>query len=174
MLQVIPGGCTRQESSHAGLRAFQSPPDIVLIHDAVRPFVSIRILQNNIEKAILNGAVDTCIPSTDTLIFAPDQQTIQAIPKRSDYLRGQTPQTFQYPLILKAHEHALRQKITNATDDCQLILTLGLPVNITRGSEKNFKITSELDLHLAKSLGSSQSSFVPSERPFAATKKILS
>ena len=149
LARVIPGGKNRQESSLLGLKAFQSPPKIVLIHDAVRPFVSEQILRDNIEQALIHGAVNTCIPSTDTLIFSPDRQTIETIPNRADYMRGQTPQTFLYNWILEAHERAVRQGIKKATDDCRLVLDLGKPVKIVLGNEKNFKITSEWDLKIA-------------------------
>jgi 2-C-methyl-D-erythritol 4-phosphate cytidylyltransferase len=151
-IQVIPGGSTRQKSSYLGLKAFKSLPDIVLIHDAVRPFVSKEIIETNLNLAIEKNAVDTCIPSSDTLVFSPTQKTIKAIPNRQEYLRGQTPQTFLYSWILKAHEEAIQKKIEDASDDCRLLLLSNLPVQIVLGDEKNFKITSEFDLLIAEQL----------------------
>lgn len=148
-IRLIPGGTSRQESSYQGLLGFSEKPDIVVIHDAVRPFVTSKIIFENIDLAIKMGAVDTCIPSADTLVHAPDHQTISAIPKRSDYLRGQTPQSFSYSLIRKAHEETKR---TNCSDDCQLVSDLGHPVAIVNGDEYNIKITSELDLYLAEQI----------------------
>lgn len=147
--RVIAGGKTRQESSYRGLQGFRSKPDIVLIHDAVRPFVTEKILRDNIEAALEFGAVDTCIPSGDTLVYAPGATKIQQIPKRAEYLRGQTPQTFRMDWILEAHE---RTKETNATDDCQLVLQSGKPVHIVTGDEKNIKITTEFDLLIAEQI----------------------
>ena len=148
--RAITGGKTRQESSYLGLKGFRNRPDIVLIHDAVRPFVTEEILKKNVEGAIRFGAIDTCIPSVDTLVYAPDQTMIQSIPNRSHYLRGQTPQTFRMDWILEAHEKALEAGIENATDDCRLVLQLGKPVHIVLGSENNLKITSESDLIMAE------------------------
>jgi ribitol-5-phosphate 2-dehydrogenase (NADP+) / D-ribitol-5-phosphate cytidylyltransferase len=146
--RVIAGGSTRQESSYFGLLA--STSSIVCIHDAVRPFVTLEILKENIALAKEYGAANTCIPSTDTLAFAPhNHDVIENIPIRSDYLRGQTPQTFQRDLILRAHNQALLNGITNASDDCLLILNLNHPVRVAKGSESNIKITTELDLCLA-------------------------
>lgn len=145
--RVIAGGSTRQESSYRALVACGPATDIVVIHDAVRPFVSQKILKENVESALRFQAVDTCIPSTDTLVYAPEGGKIQAIPKRSDYLRGQTPQSFAYPLVLEAHEKSTKK---NATDDCQLVLDLGNPVSIVLGEEANFKITTPMDLLLAE------------------------
>ncbi len=147
-IQMIPGGATRQESSRRGLLAFETAPDIAAIHDAVRPFVTPEILLENVRAAIRTGAADTCIPSADTLVHAPGR-FLTSIPPRSEYLRGQTPQTFSYPLILRAHHSSLKE---NASDDCQLVLDLNHPVEVVCGSEDNIKITSELDLFLAEQI----------------------
>lgn len=151
-VKVVSGGKTRQESSYFGLLSFSQKPDIVLIHDAVRPFVSEEIIRANIEEAAKWGAVDTCIPSADTLVYAPGQKIIRQIPNRADYLRGQTPQTFRMDWILEAHQKARADGFENATDDCSLVLRLGYPVHVTRGDERNIKITSEFDLLLAQHL----------------------
>lgn len=149
-VKVVAGGSTRQGSSWAGLQAFTTPPDIVLIHDAVRPFVSSKILLDNLEVSLEKGAVDTCIPSADTLVHAPDQKVIREIPAREQYLRGQTPQTFRYDWIVEAHQKAKIEGIENATDDCRLVLRLGHPLQVVWGDEKNFKITTEWDLKMAE------------------------
>ncbi|MGB7978496.1 MAG: IspD/TarI family cytidylyltransferase [Chlamydiales bacterium] len=149
---VAKGGATRQESSYLGILAFKQRPDIVLIHDAVRPFVTLRILKDNVEGAVRWGAVDTCIPSADTLVYAPYRERIESIPIREHYLRGQTPQTFRMDWILEAHERALADGIKNASDDCSLVLRLGKQVHIVAGDETNIKITSEFDLAIAKNL----------------------
>lgn len=151
-LRVVAGGATRQESSFIGLQNFSPPPEIVVIHDAVRPFVTEEILRNNIEAAIQHGAADTCIPSTDTLVHAPRGHQIKAIPLREEYLRGQTPQTFRYSCILAAHCAAQKSGTTQATDDCKLVLQQGLSVFIVPGSECNMKITTAWDLQIAKFL----------------------
>lgn len=148
-IRITAGGKTRQESSAKGLLGFLSPPSIVLIHDAVRPFVSKTILTNNALLAIEHGAVDTCIPSADTLVHSPNGQQIEAIPPRSHFYRGQTPQSFSYPLIVKAHA---KTTYTDASDDCRLMLEQGHTVFIAPGDEFNVKITSELDLFLAEQI----------------------
>lgn len=148
---VVPGGATRQESVYLGLQAIVKPLDIVVVHDAVRPFVSPSIILQNIEGAILHDAVDTCIPSADTIVFAPQRTHIQTIPNRREYLRGQTPQTFRLSLLQEAHEKALRDQVSNQTDDCSLVLRLGHPVFIVPGSEDNIKITTHFDLLIANS-----------------------
>jgi 2-C-methyl-D-erythritol 4-phosphate cytidylyltransferase len=149
---VAEGGTTRQESSLKGLLACGRGTRLVVIHDAIRPFVSQKILKENISSALEHQAVDTCIPSADTLVYAPCEKQITAIPSRSEYLRGQTPQSFAYPLILEAHLKAQSTGRGNTSDDCSLVLQAGHPVHVVAGSEENIKITSELDLFLAEQI----------------------
>lgn len=151
-IELIVGGTTRQESSFKGLLACNPNTQIVVIHDAVRPFVSVDILKNNVKAAHQFGAVDTCIPSADTLVFAPDQKTIAQIPQRSNYFRGQTPQSFHYSVIFQAHKKALETGILGSSDDCSLVLAAGHAVHVVLGNEENMKITSELDLILAEQI----------------------
>lgn len=146
------GKATRQLSAKAGLDGFLQYPEIVLIHDAVRPFITREIILENLDAAIAHGAANTCIATTDTLVFAPNQKWIDSIPNREEFLRGQTPQTFRYPLIVEAHEQAIKRGIQNSSDDCQLVLEMGKKVAIVAGSEKNFKITSPFDLNIAETL----------------------
>ncbi len=147
--QVIPGGKTRQESSYKGLLACGPETEIVVIHDAVRPFVTQKILEENVKGARNFGAVDTCIPSSDTIIHSKDGKKIAKIPHREEYFRGQTPQSFSYPLVLESHKHT---KHTSASDDCTLVLEHGKKIHIVYGHDSNLKITSPQDLKIAEVL----------------------
>jgi 2-C-methyl-D-erythritol 4-phosphate cytidylyltransferase len=151
-IRVVEGGVTRQESSLKGLQACKESTKIVVIHDGVRPFISETILKENVVKAIQYKAVDTCIASADTLVCTSNEEKIDSIPNRSEYLRGQTPQSFDYALILQAHLKAKEKGICHHSDDCSLVLKMGHPVYIVVGSEENIKITSELDLLLAEQI----------------------
>ncbi len=148
-IKVIEGGSTRQKSSYQALKSLNNP-NIVVIHDSVRPFVSKKIIIENILAAIKYKAVDTCINSTDTLVIT-HENFIKNIPNRNIFLRGQTPQSFEYKLILSAHEKAIKNNILNKTDDCQLVLENN-KVFIVNGDENNIKITTKLDLFLAEQL----------------------
>lgn len=148
-IRVIEGGYTRQDSSYRGLLACSPQTTHVVIHDAARPFVSKKIIQDNLNALKRYDAVNTCIPSADTIVHAKTFDTITSIPDRIEYLRGQTPQSFSYLLILEAHERALHQ---NHSDDCSLAMQLGKEVHIVPGIEDNIKITNELDLFLAEQL----------------------
>ncbi|MEM2297652.1 MAG: 2-C-methyl-D-erythritol 4-phosphate cytidylyltransferase [Ignisphaera sp.] len=147
--KILIGGRTRQESSRVGV--FATPDDVenILIHDAVRPFVSEEIINDVIKALEKFEAVDTAIPVTDTIIEAKEKIIVN-IPKRDYLYRGQTPQGFKSKIIKKAHELALRDGINNAPDDCSLVLRYGLAeIYVVEGSEFNIKITYPLDLHLA-------------------------
>jgi 2-C-methyl-D-erythritol 4-phosphate cytidylyltransferase len=142
---VIAGGPTRQASSLLGLQACRTK--FVMIHDAVRPFVSHEILERNISAVQKHRAVDTCIPSADTIVHSESGELVTSIPDRKNYQRGQTPQTFDYQLIFEAHQ---KTNTSQATDDCSLVLKLGHPVAIVVGEEANIKITTELDVEIAE------------------------
>ncbi|MDR3624075.1 MAG: bifunctional cytidylyltransferase/SDR family oxidoreductase [Chlamydiales bacterium] len=162
-VRVVQGGNTRQSSSYQGILHCGRDTDYVIIHDAVRPFVSKKILQENREKVIAFGAVDTCAPSFDTIVECKDGEKINRIPNRSHYLRGQTPQSFSYELILRAHIEALKAGIEGVSDDCQLVLRLGEKIHVVEGSERNIKITTKLDLYIGEQLMRMQEEYVASE-----------
>jgi 2-C-methyl-D-erythritol 4-phosphate cytidylyltransferase len=148
-IRVISGGSARQASSFLGLQACDPATEFVMIHDAVRPFISKEILERNKKAVIKYRAVDTCIPSADTIVYSEDGKWITSIPPRKAYLRGQTPQTFEYQLIREAHR---KTRQTASTDDCSLVLELGQDVAMVAGEENNMKITTELDIELAERL----------------------
>jgi ribitol-5-phosphate 2-dehydrogenase (NADP+) / D-ribitol-5-phosphate cytidylyltransferase len=152
-VHTIPGGQTRQESSFLGLQSCEET-DYVVIHDAVRPFVSREIIKNNVEQVRIHKAVDTCIPSSDTLVRTKERGWIAEIPDRAEYMRGQTPQSFAHPLILEAHAQT---RLTNSTDDCRLVLEKGHPIKIVLGEEINFKLTTANDLMIAEKILSEKS-----------------
>lgn len=167
-IRVVQGGSTRQESSYLGLLACGENTDYVVIHDAVRPFVSISIIRENVEAVKQFQAIDTCIPSTDTLVHTPGGETIASIPKRSEYMRGQTPQSFAYPLILEAHRSSKGKEVS---DDCSLVLALPHPIHVVAGSEENLKITTEIDLFLAEQIFRlQQKKILPSDASLAGKR----
>ena len=148
-VKVFSGGATRQQSSYLALK--NTSADYVVIHDAARPFITKKIILDNIESAIKYRAVNTCIKSMDTLVEKDEYNFIKKIPDREYILRGQTPQSFEYRLILTSHERALKKGITNATDDAQLVLDQTNPY-IVEGDQTNIKITTKLDLILAQEI----------------------
>lgn len=145
---ITEGGNTRQESVHKGLKAikeFAQADDIVLIHDSARPLISQDIIDNNIVGCEKYGAVETAVKTNDTILKAGESNEVL---DRSNLYQVQTPQTFRYSIILKAHEEALKKGITNATDDAQLVEG----VQIVNGESTNFKITTIQDLKLFEAM----------------------
>ncbi len=148
--RILKGGSTRQESSYIGISSASDEYDNVLIHDAVRPFLSSEIIDKITDKLYKYDAIDVAIPSPDTIIRIDDKNLIKEIPERKYLRRGQTPQAFKLSLIKKAHNLALKEGFLNATDDCSLVLKYGLSeIFVVNGSDFNIKITYPIDIHIA-------------------------
>jgi ribitol-5-phosphate 2-dehydrogenase (NADP+) / D-ribitol-5-phosphate cytidylyltransferase len=151
-IKAVPGGSTRQASSYEGLAACSKETKFVVIHDAVRPFVDKELLQRHVLAVKKYGAVNTCIPSTDTIVHSKNGDAVDAIPERAEFLRAQTPQSFEYEMILAAHLRAQEAQLLDSSDDCRLVMLMGKYVHIVKGDEHNIKITGEADLFLAEHL----------------------
>ena len=153
---VVAGGDTRQQSVFNGLneikKIIKSDDDAVIIHDAARPLISYKIIDDNIEGCKKYGAVDTVIKASDTIVQSADSATITNIPNRNELYQGQTPQSFKFSLIYNAHLKAMNGEIKNVTDDAKLVIESGHPVHLVNGSTQNFKITTFDDLMLLKAL----------------------
>ena len=143
---VIEGGFERRSSVYNGLHSFKADyDDIVLIHDAARPFITNEIIERNIEECELHDAVVTAIKNADSLFIGSDKVD-HYVPREGIY-QVQTPQTFRYGIIKEAYKN---NKIS--TDDASLVLELDQEVYIVEGSRKNFKITTQDDFEMAKLL----------------------
>jgi len=147
--KIIPGGETRQESSFIGIKNCSPGTECVLIHDAVRPFIDDKIIEDTLTAAKETGAAGTVIDTADTIVVT-EGHFIKEIPDRKNLKRIQTPQGFCYKTITEAHEWALKKGIKDATDDCGLVLAMGRPVRAVSGSVFNIKITDQADLSLAE------------------------
>ena len=147
--RVVPGGTDRQSSVYNGLLALAPSTETVIIHDAVRPFVEPRSILESIDAAKACGAATVATPAVDTIIAVNEDGTIRETLERSDLWAVQTPQTFQYDTILKAHERAEKDGV-RATDDAELVRRLGHTVKVVSGSPDNIKITTRDDLLLAE------------------------
>lgn len=148
--KVLNGGASRTESSRVGVFAVPEDDAKILLHDAVRPFVSARIISDCIEALDRFPAVDVAIQATDTIIEVNERRCITDIPRRSRLRQGQTPQAFRAGVIQKAHRLAAKDSAVTVTDDCGLILQYGLgDIHVVDGENKNIKITHVEDLFLA-------------------------
>lgn len=147
---AVAGGATRQESVLRGLEALAAtPPDLVLIHDAARPFVSLDIIGRVIEALAAAPAAIAALPVADTLKRETAGGRIRATVPREGLWRAQTPQGFHFPAILAAHRRA-KDEPPLMTDDAAIAEWDGLPVALVAGSEANIKITTVEDLAMAE------------------------
>src|SRR6202166_1105404 len=143
------GGATRQASVHAGLEALASQkPDIVLIHDAARPFVSAALISRAIDAAGRTGAAVPTVPVTDTIKLIDGSGNVEATPERARLRIAQTPQAFRFDVILDAHRRAARDGRSDFTDDAALAEWAGLTVATFEGDLANVKLTTPEDFVL--------------------------
>jgi len=153
------GGATRQASVHAGLEALAGhAPDIVLIHDAARPFVSPAVIERAIAAAQLTGAAVPTAPVVDTIKVVNGEGHVEATPERAKLRIAQTPQAFRFDVILAAHRRAAAEGRDDFTDDAALAEWAGLTVATFEGDPLNMKLTTPEDFsreeaRLAASLG---------------------
>jgi len=148
-ITLINGGAERQDSVSNGLDALDPSTEIVIIHDAARPFVPIESVQASIDAASTFGAATVAIPSIDTILVADVDAFLQDTPDRKTLWACQTPQTFRVEALRHAHEQAKRAGFT-ATDDASLVRRAGGKVKLVMGSPLNFKVTTPQDLALAR------------------------
>jgi 2-C-methyl-D-erythritol 4-phosphate cytidylyltransferase/2-C-methyl-D-erythritol 2,4-cyclodiphosphate synthase len=142
----VNGGATRQASVRAGLEALAAnPPEIVLIHDAARPFVTAALISRAIVAAGKTGAAVPTIPVTDTVKQVDDLGCVVATPDRASLRIAQTPQAFRYDVILDAHRRAARDGRDDFTDDAALAEWAGLTVATFEGDAANMKLTTPED-----------------------------
>jgi 2-C-methyl-D-erythritol 4-phosphate cytidylyltransferase/2-C-methyl-D-erythritol 2,4-cyclodiphosphate synthase len=141
-----PGGATRQASVHAGLEALAAEkPDVVLIHDAARPFVTQTLISRAIDAAGRTGAAIPAIAVTDTIKLTSANGDVEATPDRALLRIAQTPQAFRFDVILEAHRRAARDGRHDFTDDAAIAEWAGLTVTTFEGDPANMKLTTPDD-----------------------------
>jgi 2-C-methyl-D-erythritol 4-phosphate cytidylyltransferase len=150
--KILQGGEERKDSSLSAIYAYNKEYGEcnLLFHDAVRPFVSGKIIEDCIKGLKYYNAIDVAIPATDTIIEVKDS-VIKNIPRRSSMMQGQTPQAFKLSVIKKAYDLALNDKNFNPTDDCSIVKKY-LPnenIYVVQGSLQNIKVTYQQDLFIA-------------------------
>jgi 2-C-methyl-D-erythritol 4-phosphate cytidylyltransferase len=149
--QLCEGGAERQISVRNALERVNDETDIVVIHDAARPFVPIESVHNAIDATSEFGGATVAVPVTDTILCADPEQFLAETPDRSLLWACQTPQVFRTDAIKHAHEQAEREKVL-CTDDATLARRYGCTVKLIMGSPLNIKITNPEDLALAESM----------------------
>jgi 2-C-methyl-D-erythritol 4-phosphate cytidylyltransferase len=146
-VRVVPGGAERQDSVFRGLSALRPECGIVVIHDAVRPFITAPLIAECVETAERFGAATVACPIKETVKAVEDGMVVKTL-DRSKLWIAQTPQAFRAEIILRAHEQARLDRFLG-TDDCMLVERLGQPVHVIEGMDENIKITTPVDLAIA-------------------------
>ena len=142
---IVAGGQRRQDSVRNGLFTISDPPDLVLVHDGVRPFIEDALVENAISCAEQTGASVVAMPIHDTVKRVDAHRVIQETLNREELWHIQTPQVFRYDWLVAAHKHAQNEN-WEVTDDATLIERMGYPVSVVEGSCFNIKITKPDDL----------------------------
>jgi len=166
--RVLEGADTRNATTQRALDALGSEECNVLFHDAVRPLLSQRVIADCVDALDQYEAVDTAIPSADTIIQVdePTGQTIDEVLRRPLLRRGQTPQCFRLSVIRRAYELAAKDPDFEATDDCTVVLryTPEVPIAVVRGEDRNMKVTEPIDVYIADKLFQLDSHAAPRPR----------
>lgn len=148
---LVSGGAERQNSVYKGLRSVNETCKIVLIHDGARPFVTNKNILDCINSARAYGACGIGVKLKDTVKISDENCFVAATPDRSSLWSIQTPQAFEYGIIMDAHEKAILSGYIG-TDDMVLVERQGIPVKIVEGNYQNIKITTPEDLAVGESI----------------------
>lgn len=145
---VVVGGQTRCESVLAGFAALSDKVKLVAVHDGARPLVSWQVIDRTVRAAGAYGAAAPGVPVKDTVKLV-EGGLVKQTPERRLLQAIQTPQVFDKDLLRGALEQAVRDG-AQITDDCSAVERLGMSVKIVEGDERNIKITTPLDMKIAK------------------------
>ncbi|WP_320780552.1 bifunctional cytidylyltransferase/SDR family oxidoreductase [Streptomyces sp. CRN 30] len=182
--KVIEGGSTRNETTERAISALgeglgEGEDLNVLFHDAVRPLLSQRVIDDCVTALERYEAVDVAIPSADTIIVTrthgSDGEFITDVPDRSRLRRGQTPQAFKLSTIRRAYEVAAGDPNFQATDDCSVVLKYlpDVPIHVVAGDEYNMKVTQPVDVFIADKLFQLASGAAPEQVGEDAYRELL-
>ena len=156
-VEVVEGGSTRNETIINGCKFIEekyglNDDDAIITHDSVRPFVTQRIIDDNVIALKKYNAVDTVIEATDTIVESKDGKIISDVPNRKFMYQGQTPQSFNIKELIKTYESLTDDEKEILTDACKMFSIKGKDVNIVSGETFNIKITNIYDLKIANAI----------------------
>jgi len=147
-VRLVAGGASRQETVARCLNEASPTTEVVVVHDAVRPFIGLEMIRRVVEAARKEGAAILGIPSVDTVKQVERQMILGTIPRERIVL-AQTPQAFRYSMLREAFDRAAADGF-NGTDESSLVERLGNNVTVLMGSDRNIKITKPSDLPVAR------------------------
>lgn len=153
-ISVVVGGKNRNETLLNVLRSIGeiNDEDVILTHDAVRPFIDKRIIDENIAAAREYGACNTVVPAVDTILRSSDGKFIESVPVRSEIFHAQTPQSFSVKKLLSLYEKLSDAEREAFTDSCSVFLAAGERVFLVTGDRNNIKLTYPEDMERAENI----------------------
>lgn len=156
-VSLCTGGKSRQESLFKGLlwlseRFSITKDDIVVSHDVARPFVTSRMIHDNINVCRIYGAADTVISSPDTIVQSTNKTIISRVPIREEMYLGQTPQTFYIQQFIDIYKTLSEDYLNQVTDAARILSDHEVKVGLVNGDPSNMKITTMFDLDVANSI----------------------
>ncbi|WP_303996648.1 2-C-methyl-D-erythritol 4-phosphate cytidylyltransferase [Megamonas hypermegale] len=149
--KIVAGGSERQYSVYNGLMAVSPEADIVLVHDAARPLISERVIQNVVDEVMLSGSAVCAVPVKDTTAVIDEMGFIEKVPDRDKLWAIQTPQGFRKEILAQAHQKAQEDDFLG-TDEASIVRRTGRSVKLVMGDYDNIKITTPTDLFMAEML----------------------
>jgi 2-C-methyl-D-erythritol 4-phosphate cytidylyltransferase len=156
-IAVIEGGADRNGTIMNSIAYIEETygldeDTVIVTHDSVRPFVSHRIIQENIDAGMKYEACDTTVPAVDTITESLDGESISSIPDRSHMFLGQTPQTFRAKKLKELYLSLSEEEKAILTDACKIMVLKGVKVHMIEGEVSNTKITYPYDIKIAEAL----------------------
>lgn len=156
-VKVVEGGTTRYESLMNGCKYIENEyglkdDDIIITHDSVRPFLTQRMISDNIEALKECDAVNTVVPAIDTIIESKDGFEISSIPNRSHMYQGQSPQSFYLKELINLYESLNEEEKSTLTDACKIYSLKNKKIKLVNGEAYNFKITNSHDIQIANAI----------------------
>ncbi len=154
---VVEGGDTRNDTiiniiSAAEKEFGEDDSHVIVTHDAVRPFVTLKVIEENIDSALKYGACDTAAPAVDTIVEAKDGVRVSDIPNRKYLYQGQTPQSFNMMKLKRIYKSLSEEEKAVLTDACKIFLFGNEPVYLVEGESSNIKITTVGDYKIAQAM----------------------
>lgn len=156
-VKVVAGGADRNETILNIVEVIErdhgeSDEHIIVSHDSVRPFVTLRMIEENIRYAKKYGAVDTVTAAVDTIVVSEDGNVISDIPDRRKMYQGQTPQSFKINLLKELYHSLTPEEKDVLTDACKICVVRNRPVYLVEGSYTNIKVTTPGDYKIAQAM----------------------
>ena len=149
-IEVVEGGETRQQSVYNGLRISDKESKLICVHDGVRPFVTIDLIEKVIKASMQHDGAILAAPSTDTIKKVMGNQILETLPRETIW-RAQTPQIFSKPALKEAIQIAVDEKL-EGTDEASILEKIGYQIGFVEGSSLNIKITTKEDWIFAKAI----------------------